>query len=437
MFQKKKNKNECPPPYIDEQHDGTSLKAEYGGMNNLESLKSLLLALISLLISGVVLVSVYLILSPELRKSHSTVEIGGPLPKVFQGNEMILRIGIGGLTDQGSVSIDELSVDNQAIVSRMTYFEASDFPIVHLRTAGRHSGQKIYFLWRNSASPNVYHRLLMGNTGANSVYQNISQHKDWRGKISEVGIDVYGDLRSAPLVLERMAFLPATKNAILRTALSEWILFEPWKHSSINHNRGAPKEALFNPTLAAASWMASSWLVLLAFYRKKSSLAYYAFIFCALAPWLCLDLLWQYKLALQNNETRYSFSGKSMHDKRKSDYGHELFNYSEHLKNNVLINTDSRVFILHNSANHNFDRLKLQYYLLPFNIYNFKQYPRKKYLKPGDYIITLGEIAKLRYEGHSGKLVWGNSNYIDATPALLIDEHQLGNVYVVPESQKE
>ena len=86
------------------------------------------------------------------------------------------------------------------------------------------------------------------------------------------------------------------------------------------------------------------------------------------------------------------------------------------------------MFILHDSVGHNFDRLKMQYYLLPHNVYNYGSLPPGELVKEGDYVLVLGAIAGLEYSSEESALKWGSHGRL---PATLKHAHARGNLYLV------
>lgn len=147
-----------------------------------------------------------------------------------------------------------------------------------------------------------------------------------------------------------------------------------------------------------------------------------------LVPWLALDMLWQRELNLQFDETRYLFDGKTMDERHLVDQDSEIYRYAKRLKEEVLPAAPSRVFILHDSAGHNYERLKTQYYLLPHNIYNYGQYPLVNAIRPSDFILMLGDIPGLSYQHALGQLAWGESSTLKVSP---LDSDKKGQLFRV------
>ena len=147
-----------------------------------------------------------------------------------------------------------------------------------------------------------------------------------------------------------------------------------------------------------------------------------------LIPWLTIDLLWQHELDTQQAETRYLFSEKTMNERHLVDEDSDIYRYANRLKMSVLPQTASRLFILHDSVEHNYERLKTQFYLLPHNIYNYGRFPEKRFLSQGDFILVLGTIPGLKYNESSETLAWGKGQQLQAR---LLDSDERGMLFMV------
>ncbi len=149
-------------------------------------------------------------------------------------------------------------------------------------------------------------------------------------------------------------------------------------------------------------------------------------LLAVLLPWVALDLLWQVKLSNQLEETRLVFGGKSRQDKHLADIDGELYAYARHLRDEVLPQPGPRLFVLNDAGWRGYRRLKLQYYLLPHNIYNFGRYPRPDALRPGDYLLVLDDVPGLDFDRRRSRLRWEDGSL----PVLRVDQQTQGSVYL-------
>jgi hypothetical protein len=146
-----------------------------------------------------------------------------------------------------------------------------------------------------------------------------------------------------------------------------------------------------------------------------------------LLVWLSLDLLWQRNLAWQLAETKYLFAGKTQHQKHLADREAELYQYAQHLKDNILPDPGVKIYLLHDSEGLNYRRLKAQYYLLPHNIFNYDTLPRLSKIRGGDYLLVLDAIEALSYLPENGQLQWGQRKL----DVALVDQNEIGQLYLV------
>ena len=78
-----------------------------------------------------------------------------------------------------------------------------------------------------------------------------------------------------------------------------------------------------------------------------------------------------------------------------------------------------------------FERLRLQYHLLPHNVYNFGQYPPAGAAVAGDFILVLGAIPGLSFDEREQVLRWPDERPL---PAVALDRSRSGVLYRVREA---
>jgi hypothetical protein len=230
--------------------------------------------------------------------------------------------------------------------------------------------------------------------------------------------------------------LPASANALLRTIWSEWTDFEVWKLSSINHLRGTAENSIMSPTLAMALWAGLALLILCVLFQIRRNHSPVSYVLVVAIPWVILDLLWQNRLTTQLEETKNLFQGKTYHEKQLVDLDGNLYRYAQYLKAEVLPLVGARIFLLRDNKGqrHDYERLRLQYHLLPHNIYNYGAVPSRKHSRPGDYILVLQEIPQLEYLEQEKLLRWATG---ETLPVELINQHYLGSLYRVTDKAEK
>ena len=73
----------------------------------------------------------------------------------------------------------------------------------------------------------------------------------------------------------------------------------------------------------------------------------------------------------------------------------------------------------------------MQYYLLPHNIYNIGLFPPGAHLKPGDYLLVLGDIPGLSIDSPGKTVTWRSD---PPWSVSLKHTHDLGRLYQITAS---
>jgi hypothetical protein len=369
------------------------------------------MALLALALSAAILVSGYLLLSPELAEHKEAASKNDIAPRTIRGSDLQVHLGQGQATEHKAMELNGLErEDPRAILTRRTSLTATDYPFVEYNISGRHAAEAVYFIWRTAEDPEKvsYTPLHLHGDSNGTVYTG--SHAEWRGRVTEVGLDIYGDLREQPLTITKLIMLPASGGPLLNSIWSEWTAFKGWTQKSAHHLRGSPENGLLSPTLAAAAWSGLALIILAGSNLLKR---FHILLGCAgviFIPWIALDLLWQSNLSAQLNETKTLFAGKNQQEKHLADLESELYQYTSYLKKEVLPQPGVRIFLLHDSPHRTYKRLKAQYYLLPHNVYNYDRFPQKQAVNEGDYILVLGDISGLKFIPESNSLAWGNKS---------------------------
>jgi hypothetical protein len=400
-----------------------------GRISNIDFLRALAMALLALALSATALLSAYLVFSPELAAHKATAGGKGITPRTIQGRDLQMRLGSGEATADKAMAVTQLQQGeyDRAILTRKTSFRASDYPFVEYQISQRHPAESVYLIWRTAESPEEIFNTALQWQGEHDGWAYLGSNAQWSGRITELGLDIYGDLREQPLIISRLTLLPASGRHLLSAIWSEWTSFHGWTQKSVNFLRGFPKNGILSPTLAMAAWSALALLILVAStaLTRFNILPGYACV--VIIPWMALDMVWQTNLSTQLKETQYLFAGKSQHEKHLANGNPELYQYASYLKSEVLPEPGTRIFLLHDSEQMTFTRLKAQYYLLPHNIFNYDRFPRKKATRVGDYILVLGAVEGLEFSPERKTLNWKGKSL----PVKLVDSHSNGKLFQI------
>jgi hypothetical protein len=385
-------------------------------------------ALAALIASAIILIAGYTTFSPDLAAYREAASKVISQPHTINGGELTVRLGAGEKTREGTLLLTGMSQDNRAILTSRTSIVANSDPFIEYSLSNAHPGEVIYLIWRTAEDPEEVSRARLHWNGGKSTTYNVAKHKKWRGHITELGFDIYGDLRDQPLIISSLKALPYSAKATLASIWSDWTAFEIWKQASINYLRGAPKSALLSPTVAMAAWAGLALLLVALFGWLKRAHQPISYAAVVLIPWIALDCLWQVRLNTQLAETKFLFKGKSQQERHLEDVDSHIYSHANYLKKEVLPLAEQRIFLLHDSDGLNKERLKTQYYLLPLNIYNYGRFPRPKATRSGDYILALGRIPGLDYDKRRQLLLWGDNKTLNAER---VDQHPRGTLYRV------
>jgi len=107
-----------------------------------------------------------------------------------------------------------------------------------------------------------------------------------------------------------------------------------------------------------------------------------------------------------------------------------FYTAAEQLRNVIPKENSGRLFILSRKWK-GYARLKLMYYLLPLNIYNYGDYPITEMVHPKDLIFVFDSNNKISFEPKSNILHTGINRSLNVD---LIYKNSLGALYIARNS---
>lgn len=380
----------------------------------------------ALAVSALLVASAYITFSLTIdnRRSSDEKNISGTLP--IRASDLVARLGVASAAKDKSLAVTQFAGD-RAILTRHLTLQAQNFDFLTYRISDRNPTQRVYLIWRTAEKPADVFNARLPWSGNGLTTMRLTELPDWQGTITELGLDIYGDLRGQPLIISELNLSPDGVAEQLSAIRSDWTAFTGWTQKSINY-LGNPKSTLPTPTQAAAAWAGLTLALLLLIRAPQRGQPLVVLGVAVFVPWLALDILWQRELNIQLAETQALFSGKTMDERHLADEDSEIYSYTKRLKQDILPVKPVRLFILHDSEEHNYERLKVQYYLLPHNIYNYGRLPPGTKIKPGDFILKLGEVPDLNYQQNPDRLVWGKTGKLAVT---LLDNDSQGQLFEV------
>lgn len=301
---------------------------------------------------------------------------------------------------------------------------------LRLQLEGVQPDQVVILFWRTAAAPEqLFHAELEHHLDGVS-WHDLWRSQDWEGELRELTLGVFGPPGSEPLRLRELGFHGINRRSVVTRLLAEWRYFKPWRQSSANRYPGVLGEVLIHPAAAAGLW-ATLALALMAGWqlwrRDPAGTLAVAGLWCLLLPWLALDYLWQGQLERQLRETRAQFGALTQAEKHSRDVDADLQRYATHLQQSLQPLRNQRLFLLHDATTvHNYARLRLQFKLLPLNIYNYgNTLPAATHVRPGDLVLLLNPVATARY--HPARRVLDDGE--QQVAATLLDRHPFGSLY--------
>jgi hypothetical protein len=284
----------------------------------------------------------------------------------------------------------------------------SQFVIVQLSKPLQH-GQNLYLFFRRDNDPLIERTLLNGLGRQGQYFVDMSTNLKWQGDITEIGLDFYGDSRSRELLVSGIRIEPQAWDNIFLKAYYELLSVQGWTSSSINQM--APEISVSTATLLTAMIILWSAVGILCFGRSASKnpakLVVWLFV-----PWLLADLRWQLALSQKPDSPHVNSVKLRGELPYISQRDAEIHEFGKIIKEQLKDLKHVRLFLLHNSnwsGGHNYERLRLQYHLLPLNVYNFDRFIPPLHARAGDYVVVLGPVPGLIYDEQNKEIVWGEN----------------------------
>lgn len=310
-------------------------------------------------------------------------------------------------------------------------FRAEDYPFFQLDLDGVDETAEVFLFWRTVGSSDQLHVLPLGNAGDGMGWYAPGSDPAWQGTINELSVGAFGGSERGIPALESLALRSASRATTVERLWWQWTRFEPWQMSTINVYSGAGRDTPLRPTAAAGAWLllAAPFLWLAAWRLKWPRPVWLsACLVLVFIPWFGLDRLWQAQLDRQLEVTKNRFGGLAQAGKHEREMDADLQQYAERLKRRLPAVSDTRLFLLHDSVGHNFWRLRMQYHLLPYNIYNYgRRLQSAGTFEAGDFILVLEAVEGLRFDADSGRLSDGEHRIA----VERMDRHPSGTLFRV------
>lgn len=331
----------------------------------------------------------------------------------------------------------------EAVFQLETTLRAQPYSQFRLNLEGLQPDQSVYLLWRSSSFPGQQQALELERDADGISWHSLPGADSWEGEISQLAIGVFGPPRSPALKMRGLELHGSARAVVARRMLWEWQQFKPWIQSSANRYPGFRGEIILPPAAAAGLWAGLSLLLLLAGLGLRMLLSQRgrqravggpprrAIVAAVLAsivlPWLALDGLWQGQLERQLQATRERFGGLTQAQKHTREDDARLQDWADSVKQQLAPLRGKRLFLLNDEdRGHQYHRLRLQFHLLPLNVYNFgrKLLPPGQ-MRPGDHVLLLQPASAVRFDPRSSQLEDGEYRY----RATQLDSYAKGQLF--------
>jgi hypothetical protein len=365
-------------------------------------LASLAWALALLAAAALVLAAVMWWMLPRL---YPDVRLGEGRSIEIEGSRFAVPEGLGASRAPGATVVEALE-EQQAVFVARAFFPTSQAAVLELALTGGHPDLVVELYWLTAQSPDQprFARLHRGDEAV--TLHRLAGLEGWDGQLVEVGVVLSGMHAIEPMRLEGLSLLPATRATLARMLWQDWRVFSPWRLGSTNYYRGAPADAPLKPTPVAAAWalIALAAFALIAWLKRwPLRAALPGAVAAVMLPWLALDGLWQTRLAAQLDATQARFGGLAQPDKRAREDDVLLQAHAHAVLDALAPVRGRRLFLVRDSQRHDYHRLRLQYHLLPLNVYNFgTSLPDPGDVRPGDFVALLDDPEAVAYDpvGH-------------------------------------
>ena len=331
---------------------------------------------------------------------------------------------------EGTAQIIHTMLGNEAVFSLTTRLPLQQSPFVRLDLTGGAS-LRYFLFWRTAEQPEQQFFAPLPGAGQGVSWHAFPDPALWSGTATTVAIGAFGDAAGAPITLRSLGFHGDSRWARVASVWTLWHAGGSWPASGINRYMGTPLQAgAVFPVAWIGLWafLATVMAVLWVLWRRAGRrTAITAALLTIFLPWLLLDRLWQAQLERQVALTYAAFGDKTQAEKHAAEADADLQDYAARIRG-MLATPDARVVLLHASEGHNHDRLRLQFHLLPANVYNYgSRLLAPGEIRRGDYVLALGALPEFQYSPRERLLSDGRHVY----RARRIDAHPLGNLYLI------
>lgn len=295
---------------------------------------------------------------------------------------------------------------------------ATDHAYLRYRIEGLGHGGQMTLVWSRAGDQPGRNRVPLTWSGDGEHLIRLDAIPAWRGEIRRFSLLVKGP-GTGPVIIREIAFEPATPGNRIAAAWTEWTALESWSQRSINF-AAAPHGSGILHLLPAIAFVVVLAAVLCLCLRRSFGNAWpwraIAVIF--FAGWFAADVLWQRQLLYRLDETRQRYAGIGWAERQTAGLDGGLFRFIRQVKAR-LPDKPSVIYLITDDADDSdrYLRYRAQYHLRPHNVDSGSVAPPVLHnTRPGEYILVVGDVPRLRYTRVARTLVWRGWYRIPAEP---------------------
>jgi len=307
--------------------------------------------------------------------------------------------------------------------------DAKTYAILDYKLSNIAPDTTLVLFWRTTANPDGFNTMILPRAHPDQGTVALWPNKHWKNTVTHIGITQHESTDSASRI-DDIVLSPYSTTGMLKAVYADWMSPAHRSHKTINYIKTTSTNSLVYPVPAFAAWAGLTLLIyylISSIFRKRRN--HQVVVVVLLAAWLILDMRWQTILWHQLIDSKNQYAGKTWREKLQTGNDAGLYTYVERLKKNLLPAAPSRIFILRKTKRwHEYQRLRIQYFLLPHNSFNFGDIPREDAIRDGDYVLVLDDTGWIRYSNSTKHLYWNDDK---SKNALLVDKDPLATLYKV------
>ncbi len=253
--------------------------------------------------------------------------------------------------------------------------DAADHPILHYSVKDFPRGLELAFFFRTAADPDNVVSITLPWPDDSGASVNLANNPAWQGRITEVGLTEYAlpglvpdDYRFEPFTVHEIRLQERSITGLLDVLATRCGAWLPWSSRSINLvTPGTIFSWHSSPTLLLALVLGGSWLILIAFSRKRRQWLRLA-VPLMLVSWLLLDVHWTSQLQRNHQLTSEMYAGMPWNERKHIVADHRLQERAGLMREALARQpADSRI-LFWTPTRSGFSMGRLGYFLRPWNV---------------------------------------------------------------------